>query len=341
MPSMQPEELDDLYEFAIQLGKDAGRMLLEAAEKRWSGDGMINDYGEGEGGKEHVQKMNSVDLVTKTDEDVERFVKNQILTKYPSHEFIGEESYAKGGSKEYLIKDGPTWCVDPLDGTVNYIHLFPLYCVSIAFLLNGTPIIGIINAPFLSQLFTARSNHGAYLTTATSRHRLPLIRNPIPPLPPNAPTGCIFACEWGKDRRDRPDGNMQRKVETFLDMAAEVGGRGGRGGMVHGIRSLGSATMDLAYTALGSVDVWWEGGCWEWDVAAGICILQEAGGLITHGTPPEDFENAKIESVDLGSRLYLGIRPAGPSADESAREIQERTVREVWRRVRGLDYKRP
>ena len=57
-------------------------------------------------------------------------------------------------------------------------------------------------------------------------------------------------------------------------------------GMVHGIRSLGSATMDLAYTAMGSFDIWWQGGCWEWDVAAGICFLEEAGGLITTSNPP-------------------------------------------------------
>jgi len=137
------------------------------------------------------------------------------------------------------------------------------------------------------------------------------------------------------------DGNMYRKQESFLNMAAEIGGRGGKGGMVHGVRMLGSATMDLAYTAMGCFDIWWEGGCWEWDVAAGICILQEAGGLVTRGNPPADPATTPIEEVKLGSRLYLGIRAAGPSENESARQGQERTVREVWRRVRELDYSRP
>lgn len=89
--------------------------------------------------------------------------------------------------------------------------------------------------------------------------RLPLLRNPIPPLPENAPKGCIFSCEWGKDRRDIPDGNLHRKVESFINMATEIGGRDGKGGMVHGVRSLGSATLDLAYCAMGSFDIWWEG----------------------------------------------------------------------------------
>lgn len=66
--------------------------------------------------------------------------------------------------------------------------------------------------------------------------RLPLVLNP---LPANAPSGCVFSCEWGKDRRDTPDGNMHRKVESFMNMAAERKGRGGKGGMVHGMRSLG------------------------------------------------------------------------------------------------------
>jgi len=102
-----------------------------------------------------------------------------------------------------------------------------------------------------------------------------------------------------------------------------------------------SATLDLAYVAMGSFDIWWEGGCWEWDVAAGICLLEEAGGLVTTANPPEDVENAKIEDVRLGSRLYLAIRPAGPSATETGRQSQERVVREVWKRVRHLEYSRP
>lgn len=151
--------------------------------------------------------------------------------------------------------------MDPLDGTVNYVHLFPMYCVSIAFILKGKPTIGIINAPFLNQLFHACKGKGAWLN---ENQQLPLVRNPIPSIPAQAPKGCILSCEWGKDRRDIPDGNMYRKQESFLNMATEVGGRGGKGAMVHGVRMLGSATMDLAYTAMGSFDIWWEGGCWEW-----------------------------------------------------------------------------
>lgn len=77
------------------------------------------------------------------------------------------------------------------------------------------------------------------------------------------------------------------------------------------------------------------------DVAAGICLLEEAGGLMTTANPPSNPDTADVPDVKLGSRLYLAIRPAGSSAGETARQGQERTVREVWRRVRHLDYSRP
>ncbi|KAK2598221.1 hypothetical protein N8I77_011647 [Diaporthe amygdali] len=328
-PEISEKELDEIYAFAVQLGKDAGKMLMDAAKLRMASGGAAH---------ESVEKENAVDIVTKTDTDVEAFIHSSISKTYPSHKFIGEETYSAGSTKDYLINDEPTWCVDPLDGTVNYTHLFPMFCVSIAFIVAGRPVIGVIYAPFLGQLFISCRGRGAFLNET---QRLPLV--PGVPIPANAPKGCVFSCEWGKDRRD-PDsgeGNLGRKLESFTNMAVEIGGRGGKGGMVHGVRSLGSATLDLAYTAMGSFDIWWEAGCWEWDVAAGIAILEEAGGLVTTANPPENPATADVPDVRLGSRLYLAIRPAGPSPTETARHGQERLVREVWKRVRGLDYSRP
>lgn len=330
MTEISSAELDEIYAFAVQLGKDAGALLMSFARARWSGTGTPDNA--------ISEKDSSVDIVTKADKDVEAFIKTAIEKQFPSHKFIGEETYSDGATRDYLIGDEPTWCIDPLDGTVNYTHLFPMFCVSIGFIHKRVPVIGVINAPFLSQVFSSCRGRGAWLNET---QQLPLMRNPVPPMPAKAPSGCVFSCEWGKDRKDRPDGNMYRKVESFVNMACELGGRGGKGGMVHGVRSLGSATLDLAYVAMGSFDIWWEGGCWEWDVAAGIAILEEAGGLVTTANPPEDCDAATIEPVKLGSRLYLAVRPAGPSAAETGRQSQERVVREVWKRVRQLDYVRP
>lgn len=150
--------------------------------------------------------------------------------------FIGEETYSAGTSRQYLVDSSPTWIVDPLDGTVNFTHIFPMFCVSIAFAVNGHPVIGVINAPFLAQLFTSCKGRGAWLNET---QQLPLLRDPVPPLPENAPRGCIFSCEWGKDRGDGRDGNLARKIDSFVAMALEPKARGGLGGMVHGVRSLG------------------------------------------------------------------------------------------------------
>lgn len=200
--------------------------------------------------------------------DVEDYVHSRITEAYPDHAFIGEETYSKqaGSNKPYQIQnDKPTWCVDPLDGTVNYVHAFPTFAVSIAFIVSGKPVIGVIAAPFLNQVFHACTGSGAWLTTSfaggpTKDMRLPIFNNPVPPLPDTAPKGCLFSFEWGKDRRDQPNSNLHRKVQSFINMATEIGGRGGKGAMVHGMRSLGSAALDLAYTAMGSFDLWWEGG---------------------------------------------------------------------------------
>lgn len=129
-----------------------------------------------------------------------------------------------------------------IKGTVNYTHLFPMFCVSIGFIVNGRVTIGVINAPFLNQLFTSCTDRGAWLNET---QRLPLIRNSIPPIPANAPKGCLFAFEWGKERRDHLDGNLHRKAESFINMAAEIGGRCGKGGMVHGMRSLGRCVIKV------------------------------------------------------------------------------------------------
>ncbi|ETN45654.1 uncharacterized protein HMPREF1541_09486 [Cyphellophora europaea CBS 101466] len=338
--SISDGELEDIYRFAIQLGRDAGQMLLDGLQRRRSlgAEGMP---------EAQVEKLNAVDIVTQTDHDVEAFIHKSIRERYPTHEFVGEETYSAGATRDYLVTDRPTWIVDPLDGTVNYTHGFPMFCVSIALCVDQRPVVGVIYAPLLQQLFSARRGGGAWLNESTS---LPLLGGGIGPLPREAPRKCLFGCEWGKDRRDPEtgEGNLGRKIESFVTMAMEPRGKGERGGMVHGVRSLGSATMDLAYTAMGAFDIWWEGGCWEWDVAAGICLLQEAGGLVTTANPPVNWEERwgpgqGVPEISLGGRLYLCIRPAVDAVDgsETGRQSQERVVREVWKRVKRLDYSRP
>lgn len=152
-----------------------------------------------------------------------------------------------------------------------------MFCVSIAFVVGGKAVIGVINAPFLRQLFSACKGKGAFLNEG---QQLPLVRNPIPPMPENAPKGCVFSCEWGKDRRDRPDGNLHRKVESFVNMAAEIGGRNGKGGMVHGVRSLGRSVV-MFFSVLCKLSRLASARRWIWPTAPWVHLI--SGGRAVAG----------------------------------------------------------
>ncbi|KAH8920727.1 inositol monophosphatase [Atractiella rhizophila] len=363
-------DLSKIHLFACNLACEVGMYLRTQALARTT-------LGDGSGGTDlSVEvKENSADLVTRVDKAAEAMIFERIKKAFPDHKLIGEETYSTLDHKRFLLDDSPTWVIDPLDGTVNYLHLFPTWAVSIGFCVNSKPVAGAIIAPALGGYSSSPSNsygtlyHAAkglgawqtpvcfdpskpHLTPITSENRLhpfegsvklPYL-SPIPAMPKDAPKGCIFVSEWGKARTDSPESNLTRKVNSFWVMAAEVTGKGGRGGMVHGIRSLGSATMDMVYVATGAADIFWEGGCWEWDVCAGWILIQEAGGLIARANPPEGAEvteSTPVQEGGLGDRLYMAIRPCSATEHETARQSQERVVREVWRRVQKLDYKRP
>ncbi|KAK6465954.1 inositol monophosphatase [Scheffersomyces coipomensis] len=317
-------DLKQIHDFAVDLARQAGQILIN--------DSLTRNH--------NIQlKKNAVDIVTETDLKIENFIKLNIQKSYPDHKFIGEESYStkNANEKTYLVDNSPTWIVDPLDGTVNFVHLFPMTCISIGFTINGKAVAGAIFAPFINQMYSAHKNGGAWLNETT---KLPLQQTPISI---DAPKGCIFSCEWGKQRGYTENSNLYKKVNSFINMAAEIGGRDGKGGMVHGVRSLGSASLDLCFVATGAFDIWWEAGCWEWDVCAGFIIVEEAGGIITTANPPTDYENVGIPPAQLGSRLYLAIRGCTDNTDakETSKQSQERVIRQVWKRVDHLDYTRP
>ncbi|GAA5915501.1 hypothetical protein JCM6882_007911 [Rhodosporidiobolus microsporus] len=367
-------DLPALHRFAAELSIQAGAYLRDQALARTFAGGASHAL------DDSIQiKENAADLVTKADMHSEQMISGMIRERYPGHKIIGEESYSAGQEKRFLLDDDPTWIIDPLDGTVNFVHLFPTCCVSIGFCVNKVPIVGAVFAPILGglhitnaqgTLFSAAQGLGAWstpisfpysssaLSTPSSpsttasptgkpqpwEHACPLPYIPPQPLPADAPKGCLFTAEWGKARSDAPESNLTKKANSLWNMAGEIGGRGGKGGMVHGIRSLGSATLDMVYVATGACDIWWEGGCWEWDVCAGVVLITEAGGRVVPSQPPEHVLNdptAEIPPVDLGSRLYLAVRACADTEHETGKQAQERLIREVWRRTEKLDYKRP
>lgn len=256
----------------------------------------------------------AVDIVTEVDKGVEKVVSTRLTTAFPSISFMGEETYQPGQK----VGPEPTFIVDPIDGTTNFVHSFPNACISLGLAIDRQPVVGVIYNPFQDLLFTAIKGKGAFMTRGrgTAPQKLPLAKSPRPL---EGLGTALVAVEWGA-HRDGP--NYDLKVETFRKLA---GSRETGGSMVHSLRSLGSAALNIACVAAGQMDLYWEGGCWAWDVCAGWCILNEAGGRMVHGNPG-NWE------PELEARMYLAVRGA-PSG-------QKEIVEEFWQVVgdKKMDY---
>lgn len=229
---------------------------------------------------------------------------------------MGEETYHPG----LHLTPAPTFVVDPIDGTTNFVHTHPYVSISLAFVDNLVPLVGVVYNPFTSQLYHAIRGNGAYLTTNINSHeqtqKLPIRGSPEPLRGLNQ---ALVAIEWGNERNGI---NWDVKTSTF---AALAGSPAIGGAMVHSLRSLGSAALNLCAVASGTIDAYWEGGCWAWDVAAGWIVLEEAGGMMVSGNKG-DFK-PKIDG-----RVYLAVR--------GAEEVdQKRFIEEFWGHVKGkLEY---
>ncbi|KAI9310601.1 inositol monophosphatase [Dichotomocladium elegans] len=276
--SVQPK-LKEYLEFAISLAKDAGQMIKDATEKRLSG--TQNQF---------VAKYdNPTDLVTETDQAVEKFIKERLAAVYPDHKFIGEETMAEGVQTEFT--DAPTWIVDPIDGTTNFVHSHPYVAVSIGLTIQKEPVVGVVYCPLTNELFSAAKGQGAFLNETI---RLPLVHAPLGDL-----SQCLVATEAGSDRSPEV---IDKKVE-FIHTILRHQKNGGK--QAHSIRCTGSAAINMCSVAKGVVDVYWEVGCWEWDVTAAIVIVRESGGIVLSGGATKD-----LEPVNIFGRKYLTIRAA-------------------------------
>lgn len=161
-----------------------------------------------------------------------------LRNKYPDYAFMGEETYQPGDK----LTTAPTFICDPIDGTTNFVHRYPYVSISLGFAVNLEPVVGIVYNPFTQALYSAIKGEGAYLNQRT---RLPLSA----PTPLETLNSCLVAVEWGSDR----SGNDFRvKSETFKRLAAT---REEGGGMVHGLRSFGSAALNLCGVASGGLDM--------------------------------------------------------------------------------------
>ncbi|CCD24483.1 inositol monophosphate 1-phosphatase INM1 NDAI_0D01690 [Naumovozyma dairenensis CBS 421] len=225
-----------------------------------------------------------VDIVTEIDKQVEKLIWDSLKTEYPTFQFIGEESYVKGITK---ITDDPTFIVDPIDGTTNFVHDFPFSCTSIGLTINKEPVVGVIYNPHLDLLISASKGYGVRINGEDFDHVEKL--GSMGPLLLNK---SVVALQPGSAREGK---NFKIKMATFENLLSCDGG------FVHGFRNIGSSAMSLAYIAMGYLDAYWDGGCYSWDVCAGWCILNETGGRVVGANPLE-------WDIGVDNRTYLAVR---------------------------------
>jgi myo-inositol-1(or 4)-monophosphatase len=234
----------------MELARDAGAILVDRL------------------GRARVSNKGDIDLVTEADLASEQLIIERIKSYYPRHAILAEESgdtaaLAAAGASEWK------WIVDPLDGTTNYAHGYPCFCVSIALECAGKIEIAVVYDPSRDEMFAAERGQGAHL----NERRLRV--SDVDDL-----NRAMLCTGFPYNVRERP--NFARHFAKFT-MEAQA------------VRRDGSAALDLAYLACGRFDGFWEDGLNAWDVAAGVLLIEEAGGRVTDFTGgPLDIYKPKV-----------------------------------------------
>ncbi|XP_064187077.1 inositol monophosphatase 1-like [Anguilla rostrata] len=229
----------ECMDHCLVVTKEAGKMIREALKKEIS----------------VMQKSSPVDLVTETDQKVEALIISSLKEKYPTHSFIGEESVAAGAPS--ILTDNPTWIIDPIDGTTNFVHRFPFVSVSIGFAVNKEIEFGIVYSCIEEKMYTAQKGKGAFCNGV-----------PIKVSGQEDITKSLVLTELGLKNDPEHFNAMMLNMRKILTIP------------VHGIRSPGSAAVNMCLVACGSADAYYHIGIHCWDMAGGAAIVTEAGGVI-------------------------------------------------------------
>jgi myo-inositol-1(or 4)-monophosphatase len=250
-----------MLNFAIETAREAGHLLLEKF-------GRITQ----------ITKKGDINLVTEADLASEALIIDRIKSHHPKHAVLAEES------GEAIVIGGDTtwkWIIDPLDGTTNYAHGYPCFCVTLALEHNGDIVIGVTYDPTRNELFATERGRGATLNG-----------RPIRVSATEKLSEALIVTGFPYDFKDKD--NFARHLTDFLFHS-------------RGVRRDGSAALDMAYVACGRFDGFWEEGLSPWDVAAGKLLIEEAGGQITYYdgapfsiyAPPICASNGSIHSEML------------------------------------------
>lgn len=204
-----------------------------------------------------INQKNKNDIVTQVDELCEQTIVEHIRQAYPNHGILAEEGGFQAG-------DDYTWVIDPLDGTMNFVHGFPQFGISIAVKKKDQLEVGLVYDPLRQELFTASRGDGAYLNNRR-------IRVSEAKKLDQALLGTGFPC--------RDPHHLKPYLTVFEQLFPQTAG----------IRRAGAAALDLAYIAAGRLDGFWETTLKEWDMAAGVLLIREAGGIVTDFQGEDQF----------------------------------------------------
>ncbi|CAG0921072.1 unnamed protein product [Notodromas monacha] len=245
---MSVGDYDEIYKFSCDLVKRVGAEIVAASRVRE---------------KLYETKSSAIDFVTETDGRVEKLLMDAIAKRYPDHVLIGEESAVEGKHQE--LTDAPTWIVDPIDGTMNFVHSFPCSAISLALWANKTAEVGLVYNPTENKLYSARRGGGAFLNG-----------DPIHVSGTKELSQALVMFEVGTSR---DPAKLRCVASNFAALHPRI----------HGFRSLGSAALDMCMVAQGGADAYYEYGLHSWDMAAGVLIVREAGGYVCD-TTGADFD---------------------------------------------------
>jgi myo-inositol-1(or 4)-monophosphatase len=249
MSNQNSEQLQNFLDVAITAAKQAGAVL----EDFWGHKMAI------------AEKDRPGDLVTEADQKSENVILNIISSNFPNHGILAEESgKLEKSESDYL------WVIDPLDGTTNYAHGYPLSAISIGLLIKGKPSVGVVYNPLYKELWTGALGKGATLN-----------QRPIKVSETKDLSKSLLVTGFAYDRRETTDNNYAE----FCYLTH----------LTQGVRRSGSASLDLVHVACGRFDAYWERGIKLWDIAAGIIILEEAGGKVSaYNGNQIDFNTGRI-----------------------------------------------
>jgi len=244
------------------------------------------------------------DFVTEVDHASEQVIIETLLTAYPDHGILAEESGSQHGNPHA----DHIWIIDPLDGTTNFIHGFPVYCVSIALQVRGKLEQAVVYDPSRNDLFTATKGRGAFMNErrirVSKRVRL---------------EECLLSTGFPF----RPEDDFDKYLRLMGDMMQRTAG----------LRRPGAAALDLAYVAAGFTDGFFEMGLQPWDMAAGALLVTEAGGLVGNFSGEANYLEHK-ECMAASPRIYAQLVPLLQKYSKFATADEKREVTEAAKTLR-------